>query len=71
MLSQAHTRLSIGASWALQMGLHVKNPACGTQEVDADFAFRRRQVFAVLYAMDTYVSSFLGLPKLLSHADAD
>ncbi|KAF4951615.1 hypothetical protein FGADI_7392 [Fusarium gaditjirri] len=72
MLSKAYTRLSIGVATALRIGLHVSGPSLGTGlQLPAEHIFRRRQVFSVLYAIDTYLASTLGVPKLFHHVDTD
>ncbi|CAG7562586.1 unnamed protein product [Fusarium equiseti] len=70
MLSRAHTRLSIGVATALRIGLHVPNPPPGPGlETSPERVFRRRQVFSLLYAIDTYLASTLGMPKLIHQVD--
>lgn len=72
MLSKAYTRLSIGVATALRMGLHVSSPSLGPGlQFPAEHMFRRRQVFSLLYAIDTYLASTLGVPKLLHQVDTD
>ncbi|EWG51591.1 hypothetical protein FVEG_10516 [Fusarium verticillioides 7600] len=72
MLSKAYTRLSIGVATALRIGLHVSGPSLGPgMQLTAEHLFRRRQVFAVLYAIDTYLASTLGVPKLFHQVDTD
>ncbi|RFN52410.1 zn2/cys6 DNA-binding protein [Fusarium flagelliforme] len=66
----AHTRLSIGVATALRIGLHVPNPPPGPGlETSPERVFRRRQVFSLLYAIDTYLASTLGMPKLIRQVD--
>ncbi|KAF4424756.1 transcriptional activator Mut3p [Fusarium acutatum] len=70
MLSKAYTRLSIGVATALRIGLHVSGPSLGPGlQLHADHMFRRRQVFSLLYAIDTYLASTLGVPKLFHQVD--
>jgi hypothetical protein len=72
MLSKAYTRLSIGVATALRMGLHVSSPSLGPGlQFPAEHMFRRRQVFSLLYAIDTYLASTLGVPKLFRQVDTD
>ncbi|KAF5613039.1 C6 transcription factor [Fusarium sp. NRRL 25303] len=72
MLSKAYTRLSIGVATALRIGLHVSGPSLDAGiQLPAEQMFRRRQVFSVLYAIDTYLASTLGVPKLFHQVDTD
>ncbi|KAF5583108.1 DNA binding domain-containing protein [Fusarium pseudocircinatum] len=72
MLSKAYTRLSIGVATALRIGLHVSGPSLGPGlQLPAEQMFRRRQVFSMLYAIDTYIASTLGVPKLFHQVDTD
>ncbi|RKL41549.1 hypothetical protein BFJ72_g5441 [Fusarium proliferatum] len=72
MLSKAYTRLSIGVATALRIGLHVSGPSLDAGiQLPAERMFRRRQVFSVLYALDTYLASTLGVPKLFHQVDTD
>jgi hypothetical protein len=72
MLSKAYTRLSIGVATALRIGLHVSGPSLGPGlQIPAEHMFRRRQVFSVLYGIDTYLASTLGVPKLFHQVDTD
>ncbi|SCV48788.1 uncharacterized protein FFB14_10533 [Fusarium fujikuroi] len=72
MLSKAYTRLSIGVATALRIGLHMSGPSLGAGlQLPAEQMFRRRQVFSVLYALDTYLASTLGVPKLFHQVDTD
>ncbi|KAK9364638.1 hypothetical protein V1509DRAFT_613298 [Lipomyces kononenkoae] len=68
MVSRAHSCISSGVSAAIRMGLHTS----GSQHFtlfSRDEMFQRRRVFAVLNMMNTYLSSLLGLPKILKGAD--
>ncbi|KAF5981686.1 hypothetical protein FBULB1_4624 [Fusarium bulbicola] len=72
MLSKAYTRLSMGVATALRIGLHVSGPSLGPGlQLPAEHMFRRRQVFSLLYAIDTYIASTLGVPKLFNQVDPD
>ncbi|KAF4478564.1 C6 transcription factor [Fusarium agapanthi] len=71
MLSKAYTRLSIGVATALHMYLHVSGPSLGPGlQLPAEHMFQRRQVFSLLYAIDTYIASTLGVPKLFNPVDS-
>ncbi|KAH7308595.1 hypothetical protein B0I35DRAFT_442267 [Stachybotrys elegans] len=72
MLSKAYTRLSIGVATALRIGLHVSSPSLGPGlQLPAEHMFRRRQVFSLLFSIDTYLASMLGLPKLFQQVDTN
>ncbi|KAF5248261.1 hypothetical protein FANTH_6054 [Fusarium anthophilum] len=72
MLSKAYTRLSMAVATALRIGLHVSGPSLGPGlQLPAEHMFRRRQVFSLLYAIDTYIASTLGVPKLFNQVDPD
>lgn len=64
--SAAYTIVSTAAAAARRTGLDKSY-----DPLDHPFTpeerFRRRQVFAVLYMMDTYFDSILGMPKCLNH----
>ncbi|KAJ8097200.1 hypothetical protein POJ06DRAFT_262741 [Lipomyces tetrasporus] len=68
MVSKAHTCISAGVSAALRMGLHTSGSQ-GLALFSRDEIFQHRRVFAVLNMMNTYLSSLLGLPKILKGAD--
>lgn len=68
MMSKAYSHICTGVVAALRMGLHVSGSL-----LDASFSpdemLQRRRVFSTLNMMDTYMSSLLGLPKMLNRAD--
>jgi hypothetical protein len=86
MVSKAYAHLCSGTAAALRMGLHISS-LHNQNGVSEEALFRRRQVFSVsrnsseasfrltqrqvLYAMDTYIASVLGMPKLLRDADVE
>lgn len=72
MLSKAYAHICTGVAAALRMGLHVSSSSLGHGHgFSKEDLFRRRQVFSVLNMMDTYLSSILGMPKILHSADTD
>lgn len=70
MISKAYACICTAASAALRMGLHVSSSALRQKLSKAELS-KRRRVFAILNIIDTIVSSVLGMPKILQHADAD
>lgn len=72
MVSNAYARTSTGVAAALRMGLHISSSSLGREQGFADeLLFRRRQVFAVLFAMHGYLASILGVPMLLRDTDPE
>lgn len=70
MMSKAYSLICTGAATALRMGLHVSSPALRSA-FSSDELLQRRRVFATLNMADTYLSSLLGLPKILRYADQE
>lgn len=68
MVSQAYSRIALGITAAVRMGLHTSNNALAAHFTKEQL-FQRRKVFAVINMMDTYLSSILGLPKMLKGID--
>lgn len=66
MTSAAYTLISAAVAAARRMGLDQAHDAAH-HIFTPDECFRRRQILAVLYMMDTYFASILGMPKILTH----
>ena len=70
MVSEAYACICTGVSAALRIGLHVSSSAFQNR-ISKDELTKRRVVFAVLYSLDTGMSSMLGMPNILRDADPD
>lgn len=68
MMSTSYSYICIAVSTALQMGLFEDEAPRGITESEK---LCRRQIFAVLNIMDTYVTVALGLPKTLRNVISD
>lgn len=67
MISKAYSHVCTGIAAALRMGLHASGPIFYASFSHEEL-LQRRRVFATLNMMDTYLSSLLGLPKMVKNA---
>ena len=68
MTSTAYSIVCTAIAAALRMGLDASSIPLQLAFTPEE-RFRRRQVFAVLYMMDTYLASLLGMSKILTRVD--